>query len=303
LDKGLVSIIIATCNSEATLSACLASVRNQDYKNYEIIIVDNGSSDSTLGAIDPREIRLIKNKQNLGFSKANNQALAIAKGEFVLFLNSDASIEPNFLSVLLPYFESDCRLGALSAKVLRPSNGSIRIIDSAGFLMEHWRLLPRNRGEGEIDRGQYDAAVPVFGVPGACALYRRTALESAASGGEYMDEDFFAYYEDVDLSWRIRRRNWKVLYVPEAVSYHHSKGPDAKESFIQIKAFSNRYWCYLKNARAIDFLAYAPVAVPYEILRILKAFIHKPSWIKPYLAELRLFSKMRQKRRALYSTK
>jgi GT2 family glycosyltransferase len=303
LDKGLVSIIIATYNSEATLPDCLASIRNQDYRNYEIIIVDNGSTDGTLAAIDPQETRLLKNKQNLGFSKANNQALAIAEGEFALFLNSDATIAPNFLSILLPYFERYRNLGAASAKILKPLNGSTRIIDSAGLLMEHWRLLPRNRGEGEIDRGQYDTTGSVFGVPGACALYRRAALESAASGREYMDEDFFAYYEDVDLSWRIRRRNWTVLYVPDAVSYHHRKGPDGKETFIQIKAFTNRYWCYLKNAHAADFLAYAPIAVPYEILRILKRFLYKPSWIRPCLAEWRLFSKMRKKRCALYVPK
>jgi GT2 family glycosyltransferase len=303
LQAGLVSIIIVTRNSEGTLPACLRSIQNQIYAQHEIILVDNGSTDHTLSLINPQSVTLLTNKCNQGFAKANNQALAIAKGEFVLFLNSDATIEPNFLRLSIPYFEADDGLGAISAKILRSSNGVSRVIDSTGLLLQNWRLLPLDRGEGEIDTGQYDNATTVFGAPGACALYRRSALEIASLGREVMDEDFFAYYEDVDLAWRIRRRKWTTLYVPEAIAYHCKRGPGGKENFIQVKAFTNRYWCYIKNARAADFLSYAIIAIPYEIARVFRMLIRKPSWIPAYFAEWRLLVKMLNKRSTICGSK
>jgi GT2 family glycosyltransferase len=297
--NGLVSIIIVTRNSAPTLPACLASVNNQTYTDYEVILADNGSQDETLSLIHPETVTLLTNATNLGFAKANNQALGIAKGEFVLFLNSDAAIEPDFLALSIPCFRESRRLGAIAGKIVKPGNRGVRIIDSAGLMMEHWRLLPRDRGEGEMDKGQYNHRAWVFGVPGACALYRRTALNSVALGQEVMDEDFFAYYEDVDLAWRVRRQDWTALYVPEAIACHEKKGPRGKEEFIQVKAFTNRYWCYIKNARTADFLLYAPLAIPYEIMRVCKALLLNPSWIPAYFNEWRLLARILKKRRVI----
>ena len=299
MQNGLVSLIIITRNSAATLSACLASIHNQSYTNHEVILVDNGSTDETLTLVDASTATVLTNSQNLGFAKANNQAFAIAKGEFILFLNADAAIKPDYLEIAIPHFKRESNLGALAAKVLRSSMNTENIIDSAGFIMEHWRLLPRDRGEGELDQGQYDQPVYVFGAPGACAFYRRSALEAVALGPEIMDEDFFAYYEDVDLAWRVRHKNWTTLYVPEAIAYHHKKGPRGKESFIQVKAFTNRYWCYIKNEQFSSFLSYALAAIPYEILRVAKTLVFKPSWIPAYFSEWRFLGKMIRKRKTI----
>jgi GT2 family glycosyltransferase len=299
LQKDLVSIIIVTRNSAATLGECLASVRNQNYTNFEIILVDNGSTDNTLSLINSHMITVLANPCNLGFARANNQALAVANGEFVLFLNSDASIAPDFLGLLIPHFKRDTWLGAAAARILRSPLEARGIIDSAGLVMEHWRLLPRDRGEGEIGVGKYNDEARVFGAPGACAFYRRSALETVALGQEVLDEDFFAYYEDVDLAWRIRQKSWTTRYVPEATAYHQKKGPAGKETRIQVKAFTNRYWCYIKNERIAGFLSYALIAVPYEILRVLKTLFLHPSWIPTYFDEWRLLGKMLKKRAAL----
>jgi GT2 family glycosyltransferase len=280
--NGLVSIILVTRNSATTLPACLASINNQTYTDYEAILVDNGSQDETVSLV-PQGATLLANATNLGFAKANNQALEIAKGEFVLFLNSDAAVDPDFLALSIPCFRESQRLGAIAGKIMRPANCGERIIDSAGLLMEHWRLLPRDRGEGEVDKGQYDHRVFVFGAPGACALYRRSALDSAALGQQVMDEDFFAYY------------------VPEAIAYHEKKGPRGKEEFIQVKGFTNRYWCYIKNSRIPDFLLYAPAAIPYEILRVCKTLALNPSRIPAYFNEWRLLGRMLKKRRIIQS--
>jgi GT2 family glycosyltransferase len=300
LQKGLVSIIVVTRNSATTLRACLASIQNQRYTHREIILVDNGSMDDTLSLPDPQTVTLLTNPRNLGFAKANNQALEIAQGEFVLFLNSDAILEPDYLEILIPYFHKDSNLGAITGKLLRSPDLKARVIDSAGLRMEHWRLLPQDRGEGEVDRGQYDRQAGVFGASCACALYRRSTLDRAALGREVLDEDFFAYYEDVDLAWRIRQQKQTTLYVPEAVAFHCKRGPQGKETFVQIKAFTNRYWCYLKNERVGTFASYALLAIPYEILRVVKSLILHPSWIPAYLGEWKLFLKMLKKRRALH---
>jgi GT2 family glycosyltransferase len=301
VQRDLVSIIIITRNSATTLGECIASIHNQSYANYEIILVDNGSTDETLRLVDSSKVTVLANSQNLGFAKANNQALAIAKGEFICFLNADAAIKPDYLEIVIPHFRRENNLGALAGKILRSPMNTENIIDSAGFIMEHWRLLPRDRGDGELDQGQYDQPGYVFGVPGACAFYRRSALEATALGQEMMDEDFFAYYEDVDLAWRVRQKNWAALYVPEAIAYHHKKGPRGKEIFIQVKAFTNRYWCYLKNERFSSFLSYAMVAIPYEALRVVKTLVLNPSWIPAYFNEWLLLGKMIKKRRALNS--
>lgn len=299
MSNGLVSIIVVTRNSAATLPACLESIQKQTYPEYEVILVDNGSMDETLSLISPHATVLLTNTTNLGFAKANNQALAVAKGEYVLLLNADASIDPDFLTRSIPCFLEDRSVGAVAAKILRPSGGEIRVIDSGGLLMEHWRLFPRDRGEGEDDRGQYQDRMLVFGVPGACALYRRETLNMAAVLGEVLDEDFFAYYEDVDLAWRLRRQNWRALYVPEAIAYHEKKGPRSKEKDIQVKAFTNRYWCYIKNARLVELLLYAPIAIPYELLRVCKTLTLNPSWASACFREWRLLPGMIKKRRAI----
>ena len=299
LTAGLVSIIIITRNSETTLPACLKSIQNQTYSDHEVIVVDNGSEDKTLALVHSPKARLITNLSNFGFAKANNQALEIAKGEFVLFLNSDAAIATDFLQRSVPLFGEDQHVGAIAVKILRPENGRERIIDSAGLLLENWRMLPRDRGQGEVDRGQYDHRTVVFGAPGACALYRRSALDSAALGQEIMDEDFFAYYEDVDLAWRVRRQNWITVYIPEAVACHRKRGPWGKERFIQVKAFTNRYWCYVKNVRAAECLRYAMIAIPYEVLRVSRTLALNPSWISAYFHEWRLAGRMMRKRRMM----
>jgi len=237
----MVSILITTYNSAQFLKACLESVLQQDYADREIIIVDNASSDGTRAVLREFEshfagerrarLRAVYNDANRGFAAGQNQAMAQAHGDWLFSLNPDVILKPDFLSKLLAAADgrdpgespSKRKIGALCGKLLRWKPGASEershVIDSTGiYFLRNLRHL--DRGSDETDRGQYQRREYVFGATGAAALYRRTMVEDISVGGEFFDEDFFAYREDADLAWRAQLMGWSCLYVPEAVAWH-----------------------------------------------------------------------------------
>ncbi|MDD5438856.1 MAG: glycosyltransferase family 2 protein [Candidatus Omnitrophica bacterium] len=212
----LISAVIVTRNSERTIRACIDSLLRQEGR-VEVFVIDNDSSDKT-GAIVASygtTVRFVENNMNAGFARAMNQGIKIARGSMILSLNPDAVLKAGALSILSAVLLEDNTIGIATPKIVR-MNG---LIDCAG-IENNFDLWFRNRGEDQSDRGQYDAREAVFGATGACALYRKTMLEDLKVAGEYFDEDFFAYKEDVDLSWRACRKGWKVMYEPRAVAFH-----------------------------------------------------------------------------------
>ena len=217
------SIIVVTYNSQAVIANCLNYIRKQSYSSYEVIVVDNASSDKTLELLSKYSwIKLIRNIENLGFSKANNQGVEQAKGEFILLLNPDAFLSDSALDILVNSMKSDFSLGFVCPKLLKPNNKNI--IDSTGIQATPERRF-FDRGRGEVDHHQYDSQTDIFAGCGAALLLRKTALDDIKIGNEYLDNDFFAYFEDVDLCWRMRLRGWKGLYCPKAIVYHQ-RGQD-----------------------------------------------------------------------------
>src|SRR5262245_8585133 len=218
----LVSVLIATFNSAATLPACLESLRAQTYPRLELIIVDNASTDKTLQALGaaPGNASLIVNPRNTGFAAAQNQAMQNARGEWLLSLNPDVVLAPDFVSQLIAAGKADGRAGTVCGKLLRwqpkaPTQKS-NILDSTGiYFLRNLRHL--DRGADEVDRGQYDRMEYVFGATGAAALYRRSMVEDVSVEGEFFDQDFFSYREDADVAWRAQLMGWRCLYVPRAV--------------------------------------------------------------------------------------
>ena len=199
----MVSILITTYNSVAHLKACLESVLRQEFSDREIIVVDNASSDGTRAVLQEFETRarVIYNDTNRGFSGGQNQAISQARGDWMLSLNPDVLLSRGFLTKLVEAGESDARIGTVCGKLLRwgPGGELTNIIDSTGiYFLRNLRHL--DRGNGQVDRGQYEAPEYVFGATGAAALYRRTMIDDITSGGEFFDEDFFAYREDADVA-------------------------------------------------------------------------------------------------------
>lgn len=219
------------------LKALLESVKKQTYPNLEIFVVDDCSEEDLseeIKAVLP-QARIIRNEKNLGLLKSENKAIRMSKGKYIALLNQDLILEENYIESLAGAMEEDDKIGVISGKTrmffVDENNNSIftNYIDSAGMLFYKDRNIIE-RGRMEEDSGQYNVRKEMFGVTGAAPLYRREALENVAIEGEYYDEDFWMYKDDVDLCWRLNLGGWKCVYSPQALAYHaRSAGGIAKE--------------------------------------------------------------------------
>jgi GT2 family glycosyltransferase len=212
-----ISVIIVNWNRRELLRACLESLARQTGADFEIIVVDNGSTDGSLPMLRgdfAGQVRLIENRDNRGFCAANNQGFAAARGDYFALLNNDAEADPRWLAALRCAFLRGPEVGMAASKVLVWEDPGT--IDKVGHL-----IYPdgqnRGRGTGERDAGQYDTIEEALWPDGCAAMYKREMLEQI--GG--FDEDFFAYADDAELGLRARIAGWRCLYVPEAVVRHH----------------------------------------------------------------------------------
>jgi GT2 family glycosyltransferase len=270
-----VSVLITTYNSSATIAACLHSLSDQDYDSMEVIIVENGSGDGTsqlLERLGP-SYQVIYNLMNIGFAGAQNQAIAYAHGAWVLCLNPDTILSPDFISQLVAVGEQDPYIGAVCGKLRRwnPRETPQRteIIDSTGiYFLRNLRHL--DRGSEELDRGQYERPEYVFGATGAAALYRRAMIESISMDGEFFDEDFFAYREDADVAWRAQLMGWRCVYNPRAVGWHVRRVTPSR--FRELPDFINRHSIknrFLMRAKNISWPLYLRLFVPASLRDVL----------------------------------
>ncbi|WP_164880660.1 glycosyltransferase family 2 protein [Clostridium manihotivorum] len=225
MDK-LVSLVIINFNNKDYIERCMNSILNQTYKNLEIIFIDNNSKDGSFELFnqlyDAENIVKIHNSDNKGYSGGANQGIEVSKGEYIMLLNPDIILEEDFIYKLYCYAEKDVKIGALSGKLLKydfKNDKKLNYIDSAGIEFYSNRKF-KDRGQNEEDRGQYDSIERIFGVCGAAPFYRRSSLEDIKVKNEYFDEDFFAYKEDIDVSWRLNLAGFKCMYYPEAVAFH-----------------------------------------------------------------------------------
>ena len=220
----MISVIVVNWNRKDLLRACLNSLRRQTGVAFEVILVDNGSADGSPDMAEHEfEARVIRNRENRGFCAANNQGIAIARGNFVALLNNDAEAEPGWLAALLRACSSASDVGMAASKVLVWEDP--RMIDKAGHL-----IFPdgqnRGRGSGMPDLGQFDSEEEVLWPDGCAAMYRKEMLDRI--GG--FDEDFFAYGDDAELGLRARIAGWRCLYTPGAVVRHHRSATLGKDS-------------------------------------------------------------------------
>ena len=277
MNDSLVSVIIVNWNGASYLPTCLAALRRQTYTPIEVVIVDNASTDQSCQILDEvqheyqefvvpalvgkfclkaelqagefQALTIIRNPWNEGFCRGNNQGIQASHGDFVLLLNADVTLEPEFIQRLVEVMHSDPEVGIALGKLL--SGHDPTIFDSTGIVMlKNRRAI--DRGQREQDRGQYNRQEEVFGASGAAGLYRKTMLEQIKYlHDEYLDELFFAYKEDVDLSWRARLRGWKCVYTPEAVGTHFRTWGAGKRAdipkWIRRHSLKNRYLMLLKN--------------------------------------------------------
>jgi len=227
-----VTVHVLTFNHAKYIERCVQSVLDQRYGNVELIVSDNASQDGTPDVVAEHfpSVKLIRNKSNLGYSRGHNEIISKTRSTFFLALNPDVVLEKGFVERCVQFMGRYPRVGTIAGKLLSISDDDFvqyksplkGVIDSAGiYFQSNQRHF--DRGAGQLDVGQFDEVGYVFGATGAAAFYRRSMLDDIKLGGEYFDEDFFAYREDVDLAWRAQLFGWDTLYIPSAYAYHVRK--------------------------------------------------------------------------------
>jgi GT2 family glycosyltransferase len=215
-EKPAVSVVVPNLNGRDLLEACLVSLERQTFKIFEVVVVDNGSTDGSVDMVKQRfpwVAAVVENHANLGFAKACNQGIALARGVYVALLNNDTEAHPAWLAELVRVAEANPQAGMFATKTLAFKRRDV--IDTSGHLM-YPDGLNRGRGRLELDRGQYDDKPDVFFPSGAAALYRKLMLDEIGP----FDEHHFAYGDDTDIGLRGRLAGWKCIFVPGAIVYH-----------------------------------------------------------------------------------
>jgi len=252
----LVSVTIVTYNSGRFIKRCLESVLEQKYANVEVVVIDNASTDGTVDILEPfaDTCRIYYNEQNLGFAAAQNQAIALSQGEWVLTCNPDVLLMPNFIQALVEAAHVDPKVGTVCGKLLtiRASFDlpEKQLVDSTGIYFTPM-LRHLDRGSQEVDNGHYLNFEYVFGATAAAALYRKTMIDDISVQGEFFDPDFFVYREDADVAWRAQLMGWRCLYTPLARGYHvRNVLPGNRRALpaeINMHSVKNRFLMRIKN--------------------------------------------------------
>jgi GT2 family glycosyltransferase len=260
-----VTIVVPNWNGERFLNLCLASLRNQSYKDFETLLVDNGSTDASvdLAARNFPEVRVLPLGNNRGFSAAVNAGIKASTAEYVALLNNDTETDPGWLESLVHAAEGHPEASLFASKLVDFQDR--RVLDGAGDAL---RLsgLPYRIGHRELDRGQFDGPAFVFGACAAAALYRRALFEEIG----LFDEDFFAYCEDGDVSFRAQLAGHRCLYVPDALIYHMGgASTGGKRSLTATRlGTQNGVNLLVKNLPTALFLRYLPSLLAGQLSRV-----------------------------------
>ena len=307
------------------IRACIQAVLLSEFDSFELIYMENHNPACPSLVDQVRDhfgsdlrLRIVTASSNLGYAGGHNRFFAETQTEFLMVLNPDAILHPAFLTHIVQPF-ADPRVGAVTGKMIKPSpnsNGE-RILDGTGIILSHSRR-GRERGQLEVDHGQYDHQPRVFGVSGTAAVYRKSALEAVKLDHlEYFDPDFFAYWEDLDLSWRLRLGGYECVYVPEAIVEHGravgaSKGGilNFREFVRHHRAFSlqvrkwswrNHLFAIIKNDFGWTFYRDLPWIACREFAMLAFLLLFMPDTLTAIPDFFRLLPKMLSKRRAIVS--
>ncbi|MHB8647810.1 MAG: glycosyltransferase family 2 protein [Thermomicrobiales bacterium] len=220
--RSRVSIIVPTYNGLRYLVSCLRALQSQTDQDFQIIVVDDGSSDGTLDIVrrDFPGVAIVRLPTNGGLACAQNAAIATSNTEYVILLNNDTEPEPQWLERLVRVADEHPEAWAVACKLCLWDRRDVLHAAGDGFGADG---VPRNLGVWERDDGQWDEGRWIWGPQGGAALYRRSALCALSSDivGKPFDASFFMYCEDVDLNWRARLAGYRTAFAPDAIVYHH----------------------------------------------------------------------------------
>ncbi|OGL37051.1 hypothetical protein A3E49_02590 [Candidatus Saccharibacteria bacterium RIFCSPHIGHO2_12_FULL_49_19] len=239
-----VCVVVPNWNGEKSLADCLDSLLHQSLPAH-IIVIDNGSTDGSLSLLAKSfpQVEVLAQKKNYGFAGGVNRGIERSMqigSKFIALINNDAAADKDWLKDLVQAMQNNSTAGIVTSKIL---SGDGQTIDSTGDFYTIWGL-PHPRGRGEKSSSKFDNDTAIFGGSGGASLYRAKMLRQVG----LFDEDFFAYYEDIDLSFRAQLAGWKVVYAPKAVVHHQIGATSSKISgFTTYHTLKNLPWLLWKN--------------------------------------------------------
>lgn len=321
-------VVIIHQNTPDYLKVCMPSILEQTYKNFNVIFIDNSSSDregiefmhNTYDS--DQRVTIIANTENRNFAKAANQGIrmALSRGaKYVSIISPEVVISPDYYEKLVDHSKKHPKVAGTTGKIylydfnnLKPTD----IIDSAGLVAYRNRRIV-DAGQGIVDDGKYNEDREIFGTSGVCPLYNIAALEDTKILDEYFDEDFGKYKEDADLSWRFLLYGWKSLYCPHAIAYH-ARGQVVQTTFTAqefIKSrknlskiqketsFRNQLLMQAKNELWGTFLKdFGPIMSVKLITPFYMTFAERYLW-KGYAAYLKKLPRILKKRSIIMKNK
>jgi GT2 family glycosyltransferase len=265
-----VSVILLNWNQYALTAACIESLRNTTWKEKEIIVVDQNSADGSgeeLGENFP-DVKVILSGSNLGFTGGNNLGIAHSDGKYILLLNNDTEVKPDFFRPLVEALEADSSIGAACPKILFYDHPDR--IQYAGGPENVDLVFGRNswKGWNEVDRGQHDTARETSVAHGAAFFVRRSVVDTVGA----LDHSFFIFYEEVDWSLRIRAAGHRILFVPASVVLHKESMTVRKDTTFRLYYMTaNKILLTRKHCTSVQsmlfFLYFGLVSAPVNLAR------------------------------------
>ena len=307
--KNKISAIILNWNGENIILECLKSLLNQTYKNLEIIIIDNGSTDDSFKQacdfLKKRNISFKSEKfpENTGFANGMNAGIKIATGEYVILLNEDLILDSNYLEKAMSIMSNNNELGGVGGLIYKLINGvKTSEIDATGSILQNRFKTRRVENPDEPSL--------TFGVSGSCPLFRIATLKDVELiyKDNYYDSDYFAYFEDMDLFFRCQLRGWKFYYDPKMIAWHvrsASMGGESKTldkpDFFQVKVLRNRYLTIYKNLSYLMLFKKLPYFIITELALITLIIFKYPksfkNLLRAYKEFISTFSETKNKRK------
>jgi len=281
--------VVVNFNGGADLSSCLEALRAQSVP-VEVVLVDCASTDGSreLAERPPKGVRGVALRTNAGYAGGCAAGLAALETgvEVVGFFNPDCFPAAGFFAACGEAFGRDPRVGGVAGRLVRPDGATL---DSCGQVLTPFLLRVRDRGYGDLAAGRFLAPAKVLAACGAAMVYRRAALAAAAVEGEVFPADYFAFWEDLDLGWRVSNAGWTVAYEPRAAAVHRRAATAAPGSGrlvfrrtpeLAAAIVANRWATLLRNLDPVDFWLRLPVLLPGEVAMLATVVLRRPAVVR-----------------------
>jgi len=275
-----VTIIILNYNGFNDTKKCLKAIAKTKYSNFKVIIADNGSSENEAETLKKtyidKRFQFVRFNKNLGFSGGNNKILKYTKSKYVILLNNDTQVPPNWLAPLIKTMEKDNSIAVAQPKILWLKNKKYfdysgacgGFIDMFGYPFTRGRIFDTQ----EVDKGQYNSMKDIFWASGAAMILRRSIFDKVG----YFDELFFNYMEEIDLCFRIRKAGFRIVCEPKSYIFHKVASTASRQ------IFKKRYWEHrnnllliLKNYSTLKIILFFPLRIFFEYLSLFYYIRHK----------------------------